>query len=126
VNGIDRGQDIEGTIHFLATEDGGRQSPALSGHMPVHRIHDNYLTSGKHVYPDVEQVRPGESAKVHVWFVTPHVYPRSLWPGRDLDVMEGSRVVGKLRVGRVFNDTLAGSPETYAPRWVPPPGLDQL
>jgi hypothetical protein len=40
--------------------------------------------------------------------------------------MEGSRVVGKLRVGRVFNDTLAGSPETYSPRWVPSPRLDQL
>jgi elongation factor Tu len=118
VNAINRGPDIEGDIHFLATEDGGRQSFARSGYMPAHRIHDNYQTSGRHVYPDVEQVGPGETARVQVWFITPHVYPHSLWPGRELDVMEGERVVGTLRVNRVFNDTLSGSAENYSPEWV--------
>jgi elongation factor Tu len=125
MNGIGRGPDLEGEIHFLAAEDGGRQSAASPGYMPAHRIHDNYQTSGKHVYPDVGRVWPGEAAKVQVWFVTPYVYPRSLWPGRELGVMEGSRIVGKLRVDRIFNGMLAGSPETYSPEWVPPPGLDQ-
>jgi elongation factor Tu len=124
VNGIDRGPDIEGEIRFLATDEGGRKSAARSGYMPAHRVHENYQTSGRHLYPDVELVGPGEAARVQVWFVTPYVYPRSLWPGRELDVMEGSRVIGRLRVDKIFNDTLVGSPETWLPRWVPPPELD--
>jgi len=107
-------------MHFFATADGGRQSFARSGYMPAHSIYDNYQTSGRHVYPDVEQVAPGTRARVQVWFITPHVYPRSLWLGRELDVMEGSRIVGTLRIDQIFNDTLTGSARTYSSRWMPP------
>jgi elongation factor Tu len=72
----------------------------------------------------VDQVSPGETARVQVWFITPHVYPRSLWPGRELDVMEGPRMIGRLRIDKIFNDKLVGSPETYLPQWMPPPELD--
>jgi translation elongation factor EF-Tu-like GTPase len=124
VNDAARAPDIEGDIRFLTAAEGGRQSAARSSYMPAHRIHDNYQTSGRHVYPDVEQVRPGESARVHVWFITPHVYPRCLWPGRELDVMEGTRVVARLRVTRVVNEALAVRAEDYAPMWTRPPGLE--
>ena len=70
----------------------------MSGYRPQHTIHDNYQTSGIHTYLDRGTLEPGQSAPVAVHFITPQVYPRCLWEGRELSVQEGGRVVGRLTV----------------------------
>ena len=97
----------------------------LSGYRPIHQLYDNYLSSGQHEYPDVESVAPGETAKVRVWFVTPKVYPGCLWTDREIDVMESpQRVIGKLTVTRIFNETLSGNADSYDPNWIKPDYLE--
>ncbi len=112
---------VEGIFHLFDSADGGRSTPVESGYSPNHRVHENYLTSARHAYPEVEQISPGASAKVYAWFITPEVHPRSLWAGREIDVTEGERVVGRLTVTKVLHPVLAGSAETYAPVWIAPP-----
>lgn len=114
--------DIEGEFHLYGTAQSGRKTPVFSGYRPVHKLYDNYLSSGQHVYPDVEQVAPGGTARVLAWLITPEVYPGSLWIGRELDVMEGAtHVVGRLTVTRILNNILVGSAEDHYPHWVAPP-----
>jgi hypothetical protein len=120
---MDRLHDIEGELHLLSTEKGGRQTSAQSGYRPAHRLHDNYLTSGIHEYPDGGHIAPGETKIALVWLITPSVYPRSVWVGRVLDVCEGMHLVGQLAVTKVLNYALLGSPETHSPLWVEPQEL---
>lgn len=119
---MNRQHDIEGEFHLYGTAQSGRKTPVFSGYRPIHKLYDNYLSSGQHEYPDVEQVAPGETARVLGWLITPEVYPGSLWIGRELDVMEGAtHVVGKLTVTRILNNILAGSAEDHYPHRVKPP-----
>jgi translation elongation factor EF-Tu-like GTPase len=112
---------IEGRFTLFDGTYGSRKNPVESGYRPQHKVHDNYQTSGRHEYPDVEQLSPGASTKVHVWFITPEVYPGCLWIGREIEVLEGSRVVGKLLVTRIVDPQLEGSAESYKPLWIAPP-----
>jgi elongation factor Tu len=122
---MNRECDIEGKFHLFDTNQSGRKTPVLSGYRPIHRLYDNYLSSGQHEYPDVQSVAPGEMAKVRIWFVTPEVYPGCLWIGREIDVMESpQQVVGKLTVTRIFNEILSGNADSYYPRWIKPDYLD--
>lgn len=118
---MNRAPDIEGVFHLLAV--GGRSAPVKSGYRPQHKLYDNYLTSGVHSYLDAEGVVPGGTARVAVWFITPDVYPHSIWKGREIVVSEGEHAVGTLKVTRVLNPNLRGKAATYNPIWSEPPGL---
>lgn len=98
--------DIEAIVTFLSTEDGGRIGPAYSGYRPSHLVIDDYLTSGEHEYLDKDEVLPGESAKTNIWFITPEVYPHSMWIGKEIKVQEGGHIVGHAKVTRIFNKLL--------------------
>jgi len=116
---MNRQSDIEGELYLFDFNQGGRQSPVSSGYMPLHKLYDNYLSSGKHEYPATQCVAPGETAKALVWLITPEVYPGCLWIGRELAVMEGPRtVVGTLTITKIFNEILSGSADSYLPRWM--------
>lgn len=109
--------DIEATFLLLGTHISGRKGPVFSGYRPIHKIHENYFTSGLHEYIGAGQVEPGKSVSAAVWFVTPEVYPKSLWIGREIDVTEGSRTVGTLTVTKINNELLRGSPDAFNPLW---------
>ena len=98
--------DCEAIVTFVSTEEGGRQGPARSGYRPHHQVRDDYLTTGIHEYIDGEWVHPGESVRAYITFITPEVYPQCLWLGRILSVGEGSRVVAKAEIVRIFNPVL--------------------
>ncbi len=116
---MSRPSDFEGELHLFNLMVGGKQNPVFSGYMPLHKVYDDYLTSGKHEYPVKHCVAPGETATALVWLITPEVYPGCLWIGRELDVLEGSsNVVGKLTVSKIFNEILAGSAESHMPHCI--------
>jgi translation elongation factor EF-Tu-like GTPase len=104
-----RAPDIEAEVTYLPTSSGGRTNPVYSGYRPNHLIRDDYLTSGYHEYLDKEEVAPGERARAHIWFITPEVYPHTMWIGKEIRVQEASRLVGYAKVIRVFNKTLERS-----------------
>lgn len=117
---MNRLPDLEGVFLLLAE---GRTTPANSGYRPQHKLYDNYFTSGMHHYLDAEEVAPGGSARVAVWFITPEVYPHSVWRGREIAVHEGERLVGTLKVTKVMNPILRGSAAEYSSLWVEPADL---
>lgn len=122
---MNRKWDLEGEFYLFTTEQSGRTTPVLSGYRPIHKLYDNYLSSGQHEYPDALSVALGDTAKVRVWLVTPEVYPDCLWVGREIDVMESpQRVVGKLTVTQILNEILLGTAESYNRTWKKPFYLD--
>ena len=122
---MNKQHDIEGLFYLFNTGE-GRTSPVFSGYRPEHKIHDNYFTCGEHEYLEVNQVNLGEIAKVGVRFITPDVYPNSVWIGREINVQEGKRVIGKIVVTEIFNEVLLVDPKNYKSEWVVPPNIDML
>lgn len=114
---MDRPVDLEGIFYLSPT---GHTGPVVSGYRPQHVIHANYQTSGEHIYLDSDMVKPGDSVRVAVRFITPDAHPRCVWDGRELSVQEGSRVIGTLIVARVMNESLRVTPELYSPEWIAP------
>jgi elongation factor Tu len=98
--------DVEAEISFISTEEGGRQGPAFSGYRPAHKVREDYLTTGTHNYIGCDQVFPGQTVCGSITFITPEVYPRCLWIGREIDIQEGSHLVGRARITKILNPLL--------------------
>jgi elongation factor Tu len=102
-----RPPDIEAEISFLATEQGGRSLPAMSGYRPNHDFGLNgMLNDAAHEYIGRESVAPGEAARANVWFLVPQYQEGRLYPGFKFTVQEGSRIVGSGVVVKVINAAL--------------------
>ena len=97
-----RSPDVEVTFRF----NGTRKTGVRDGYRPAHRIREDYLTSGLHRYFDVEEVAPDGTARGTITFLTPEVYPATLWVGRVIDIHEGERIVGTATVEKVLNPIL--------------------
>jgi len=98
--------DVEAEITLLSAEEGGRHSPVFSGYRPAHKVRENYLTTGVHTYSNVEHVLPGQMVRGTITFIAPEAYPHCLWEGREIDVQEGGRVVGRARITKILNPLL--------------------
>ncbi len=114
---IDNGPDVEVIFTLLSTEEGGRSNPVTSGYCPHHLVMPNYLTSGKHHYLGKDSIRPGESVCAYIDFITPEVYPKTIWVGRSLQIQEGEILVGHAIVTKVFNKILQGDSSKPIPIW---------
>lgn len=112
-----RSPDIVGNFYLFSSSITGRLSPVRSGYRPHHKIHENYLASGEHQYLESEEVGPGETSEVQIWFTTPYAYPQSIWSGRVIQVYEGGKIIGELEVLKVLNPLLLVSPDAYIPVW---------
>lgn len=94
--------DIEAEVTYLSTEEGGRTSPGLTGYRPEFKVDGTYWVS-VHDYPDVGSVRPGETARALISFVSPHELVGRLSVGMEFEVTEGGRLVARGRVTRIVN-----------------------
>ena len=83
-----------------------REKPVRSGYRPVYDIRPDYWTSTLHEFVDTDEVATGAEAPAHVWFITPEVYPHTLWVGRVLTVAEGERPVGTATILEILNPIL--------------------
>ena len=82
------------------------QRPAQTGYHPQHKVQEDYITSGIHHYIGCTEVLPGQTVKGTITFITPEAYPHCLWVGREIDIQEGNRVVGRARITKVLNPLL--------------------
>lgn len=94
--------DVEAIFEF----NGVRKNSVKDGYRPAHLIVDNYLTTGIHHYYDVESVPPNGMAKGTITFLTPEIYPHSLWIGKKIKIQEGERVVGYATITNIYNPLL--------------------
>ncbi len=100
--------DIEVLFEF----NGTRNSPAADGYRPAHQITNDYLTTGLHHYYDVQTVPSDGTAKGTITFISPEEYPNCLWVGKKLNIQEGTRIVGRATVLKIFNPVLLKTENT--------------
>jgi hypothetical protein len=98
--------DAEVVLRLTPAASGGKECAVRSGYRPTYAIRPDYLTSVNHELLDLFEIAPGSEGRAKVWFITPEVYPNTLWPGREIPVSEGTRVVGLALVMSVFNPVL--------------------
>lgn len=100
---------VEAEITLFPTEKGGRTEAAYTGFRPAHKVKDDYLTTGHIEFTDKEKLEPGETGKATIFFITPEVYPRCLWVGKEIALQEGSHVIGCAKITKIMNKTLEKS-----------------
>lgn len=86
--------------------NGERETPVHSGYRPGHLVTDDYVTTGVHRYFETDVVPPDGIATGTITFITPDLYPNSLWKGKKLQIMEGARIVGYATIRQVLNPIL--------------------
>ncbi|PAJ81851.1 hypothetical protein CJO71_06185 [Burkholderia ubonensis] len=72
----------------------------------MYYVRPDYWSSAHHEFVGRDSVETGEQSLAEVWLVTPEAYPHTFWIGRQLEIGEATRVVGKAEVIQVFNPIL--------------------
>jgi translation elongation factor EF-Tu-like GTPase len=93
--------DIEGEVTYIPTEAGGRKSPAFPGYRPQFYYNGNDWDAVQN-YPDVDQVKPGETARVFFTFLSPDEHFGKLQPGTIFLIREGTRTIGYGKVTQLL------------------------
>lgn len=101
--------DFEADIELLATVEGGRSRPSVSGYRPHHQLREGVLTRGSHEYVGVHEVPPGAIAKARVSLLSRELVDGSLVVGMRIPFSEGRRVVGYATVTSILNPRLAAT-----------------
>jgi translation elongation factor EF-Tu-like GTPase len=94
--------DLEAEIRFLTPEEGGRKTPAYSGYRPQ-LYYDDHDWDAHQEYPDVECVHPGDTARTLLWFLSPDAHVKRAHVGKEFEVREGARVIGRGRITKILN-----------------------
>jgi len=97
------GHHIEGLVEFLPTEAGGRNGPAFSGYRPqfYYAGHD---WDAQHEYPDVKEVRPGDTVRVLFTFLSPKEHLGKVRIGMPFLIREGARTVAYGTIMKIFDE----------------------
>ncbi len=83
-----------------------RETPFISGYRPAHLIREGYYTTGLYDFDDDSPIERGESRVGRITFISPEVYPHTLYVGRIIDGYEGSRMVTTVEVVEILNPLL--------------------
>lgn len=103
---IQRSPDALVTFKLTAESVSGGPKMVLSGYRPTYDIREDYWTSVIHEFLNAERIVTGETAAANVVFITPEVYPHSLWVGHKLVVREGSRIIGESTINEIYSPIL--------------------
>lgn len=90
---VRRPHDAEAILTFLPTDDGGRSDPVFSDYRPQF-YYDSCDWDAPHTYPDVESVKPGETVRVILSFLSPDQHVGKLNVGTPFLIREGRKIVG--------------------------------
>ncbi len=77
-----------------------------SGYRPVFQVTNDYMSSGEIELIGKDILKVGEIAEAYISFLTPAVYPYSMWVGRKLIFMEGRSKTGEAIIEEIYNDIL--------------------
>ena len=80
--------------------------PITSGVRPAHQVTSEILTSGEHIYFENDLLVPGEIARAYIRLLSPEHYPHCLHEGMEINMNEGSRIIGSVKIEKIYNDLL--------------------
>lgn len=86
-------RDIEAEITYLPTEHGGRNAPLHSGYRGQF-YYDGQDWDAPQEFPDVTEVRPGQTVRTYLWMASPKEHLGKLFPGKVFLIREGNKTVG--------------------------------
>ena len=97
-------RDIEATIKFLSTQEGGRKVAVHNGDRgQFHYSGEENAWDASHEYPDLEKVEPGETAKVFLSFLSPIEHVERIKEGISFEIREGYRLIGNGIVTKIID-----------------------
>lgn len=82
------------------------RTPFKSGYRPVFAIHKNYNTTGEIKLIGDDWLPFMISKEAFIRFLSPEVYPKSIWIGKEIKFYEGKRVTGVARITEIINGIL--------------------
>lgn len=77
-----------------------------SGYRPAFQVNENYVSTGEIELIGRDLLNCGESAEAYVRFLTPNIYPNSMWEGKKLLFMEGNEITGEAIIEEIYNEIL--------------------
>lgn len=98
--------ELSPDVEVLFMFNGSRSRLIYNGFRPMHLISENYLTTGIHSYQNRESIDSSESVFGTISFLTPEAYPGSCWPGKQIPIQEGEKLIGYAIVIKVLNPLL--------------------
>lgn len=104
--------DIEATLSFVSTTDGGRQSycsTEATTYRPMCDLGLKWFSDLLFQFVDKGRVYPGETAKARGWFLSPQYQRGRLFEGFEFKVQEGKRLVANGTITKVINPALLKS-----------------
>jgi len=98
------------SLYMLTENEGGRNKPVFSGYRPQYKVLPNYQTSTCHFFLNEDDYYfPGRAEKAFIKFITPDAYPHCFKRNIEIDVCEGSRIVGRATILEIYNELLLDS-----------------
>ncbi|NRA68688.1 MAG: hypothetical protein HRU19_29650 [Pseudobacteriovorax sp.] len=95
--------EIEAEIYYLTEEEGGRKNPVFSGYRRQFYYDGNDFDAPQQ-FLDSDICQPGDSIRVVMQTFSPESHSGKLWVGKEFEVREGSKTVGRGKILRIFND----------------------
>ena len=77
-----------------------------TGYRPAFQIHKEYLTTGEITLIGRDYLEYNNEAISFIRFLTPEVYPNSVWIGKKIIFKEGKLITGYAIVTKIFNKIL--------------------
>jgi len=93
----------------LVSLNSDRGWPITSGVRPAYQITPDILTSGEQIFFENDILMPGESARAYIILLSPEHYPHCLSIGGEININEGSKVIGRVKILEVYNELLLAS-----------------
>ncbi len=98
---------IEGTMHLLSTEEGGRETPAITTdgkYRPQLYVEDTDVSTSLFLYKVTgkEWLAPGESGEFVGALLSPQLVGDALQPNAKFKIREGRKVVGEVRIAKIW------------------------
>ena len=94
-------KDIEAEIYFLTPEEGGRSTPVFTGYRPQFYYNEQDWDAS-HIYPETDLVKPGETVRAYLGFLSPKEHYGKVYEGMDFLIREGARTVGKGTITKII------------------------
>lgn len=99
--------DFLAELQYLTTENGGRNSYALSKYRPQVRFtFSQMMTSGQQIFIGKEFVFPGDNVEAKIKILSPELFQNMLYENLDFEFLEGSKLIGNGKIKKIINENL--------------------
>ncbi len=93
-------QDVEALFRFIDF----RKNNVYQGYRPAHMVKEGYLTTGVHSYYNLDNDL--NELRGTITFISPKAHPACLWIGKEIEMYEGSKLIGYATIVKIFNPIL--------------------